>query len=181
MNYAEVNKATKNYLNLVLEKNRLGAIKEIILEYERNPIVKQYIELKKEIEENKHKMKKKSELLVDSFNDVALTTKDSNNLLVCLGTYFYDIVNAKVCTEQHDNTIKMKYYIDLETLQDYKMSVSKSKEFEIENKIIYLDEGDYGYNNLEHYKSKFIKLRENFFKDLLDNPQEVVMQKLLKK
>jgi len=165
MNEREIELARKRYNSLLEERNALETKKSRILELENNPLVKEYLGLKEEVKNNKQKLSDDS-IVISAFSGIAAHTKDSNKLLINIG-------------EGNSNV----FYIDLETDEMYSVKLFEKKEFEKNNKIIYLNnKNDNWYLlNLNANLNKINRLRIKFFESVLEKTQDEAVDEILNK
>jgi len=174
MNQKELELAKKRYNILLNEKKQLQQKKDKILELEKNPIIQEYLNLTSEIKSKEEKLDE-SCVILSAFSQSASRTKESNKLLVNIGGYCCD--NVLGIRKVTINKAKYIRYIDLETDEVYDIEPDKKDEFEQQNKIIYLNNG-----NRDLFSLKMIKeLRIEFFKELLIKEQDQVINEMLKK
>lgn len=174
MTEEEIKLAREKYSKLSRRKEELNNMKKRLLELEENPVVKEYLDLSNFINENE-KSYKDLNMIWDSFYQLSTRTKNSNNIFVYMGAYEYRLTsNDKLVNiSQADYVL----YKDIETGDVFKVIPYKSKEFEKTHTVIHLPiEKD----KELCYKDEFIRLRRDFFRDLLEKPQDEVVNKLIK-
>ena len=169
MNNYEIKYAKEKYDSMLEEKNKVDLAKIRLKRLEQTSEVKTYLEII-EFLKNNDKYCNKQEMLYASFSKVATLTTNSNNILVYMGAYKINNLLALVLSDEKDADFIC--YEDLETENLYKINPISKKEFEEEHNIIYLD--------TKNYNEGIKKLRIQFFKQLLNKPQEEVVKKLIK-
>lgn len=172
MNNNEIELARKKYNSLLVEKNRLELVKKRLLRLEKDPKVQEYISLVEFINSARWVLESEESMAFDSFHEIAKSTKNSNNVLVYLGSYKQDD-DSLTDIECADYLI----YEDLEQFKSYNVEPHARLEFEKDHKVIYLEN-----KNISCYKEYLIelyKLRSKIFKELLTRPQEEVVEEIL--
>lgn len=181
MNNTEIALARQKYNDLKLKQQEYKQMKQRILELEQNPIVQEYlnlVDLVKEQAENKRF--EEHEMISNAFEELALSTNDSNNILVYMGAYKYTVlVPILVKTKNDYNDADYVLYRDLETCRFFKVNIHNKKMFEKESNVIFLD--DTNFTSHLDYLNGFKKLTSMFFKELLVKPQEEVVKQFVKK
>lgn len=166
MNNDELLKFRSRYNKEIKNNDKAISKKQEVLELLENPDVKRFLSLKKYID---YKEKSISEIIKDSFSSIKIDTKNSNNILVYVGTYNEKDKFVK------DVKIKKGYktYLDLETIDSIHVDLSEVSEFEKGNDIIYISDCR---DSSSQYMDDFFRLREYFFERLVSCSQEEVIE-----
>lgn len=180
MNNKEIELARKKYDKLIpaQQKENLEQLREELRILMENPDVKKYLELSSLVEEENEKI---SSVVEQTFGKIATKTKDSSNLLVFIGFYSSSLPTGCLSPLKMKNPhARYKYYINIETFEIISVLVNEAEDFEKRNNVIYLDAPS------NHHHSNFYligceKIRTEFFKQLIDKPQDEVIKQFVKK
>ena len=180
----EIKKARDNYNRIITDRNLFrkfnNSDSEELEELEKDPKVQRYIYLKDIVDfynvsddylndQHDHNLRNMV------FTDIANKTKHSNKIYVFMG--FFD--RAENITVEKEK-ISYAVFSDLETLDTVTIPYKEYSYFIENNKVVKGIDG-YKKHNEEHYRYILFKIRKEFFNDLIENEQEEVVQKLLKK
>lgn len=178
-----LNELKRNYSDLVNKKQKLLELKETIKKYEEKKEIKEYLALKEKLFDLDNSIVNDSD---DTLLEIAMTkskTPDNlDNIYVYLGSYKasneMDIEHPSHDTRVfHGNNDEIDYkkYRNLEgdRFDDVIVPSDKCDEFEDENIIIYPCTILYG----EYY----YKVRNEYYKDAIENGIDVAKKKLLTK
>lgn len=180
MNNDEIALARQKYNDLKLKQQEYKQMRQRILELEQNPIVQEYLNLVELVkEQSKNKRFEDHEMISNAFEELALNTNDSNNILVYMGAYKSNVLVPKLVEIKNDYNADYILYRDLETCRFFKVDIHNKKMFEKENNVIFLDDTNFS-SHLDYFDG-FGKLTSMFFKELLVKPQEEVVKQLVKK
>lgn len=181
----EIQKARDNYNRIITDRNIFKKFarsdKEELEELEKDPKVQRYIFLRDTIEfyGNQgvdYSLSNQDDYSLRNmvFTDIANKTKHSNKIYVFMG--FFD--RAENITIEKDK-ISYAVFSDLETLDTVTIPYKEYSYFIENNKVVKGIDG-YKKHNEEHYRYILFKIRKEFFNDLIDNDQEIAVQKTLK-
>lgn len=133
------------------------------------------------VKENK-KGKSEERIIESATRNIKISSQDSNKILVFCGNYKIEkhpvLPDREYLTYEKDYSADFKLYIDIENGDIYKVKCEDSKKFEESNKVIKLPVTIYNYQ--EYYKN-YNKVRNYFFSQLVKEPQEKVVKKLVNK
>ena len=181
MTEEEIKNARANYNRIITDRGLLGnfnrsAIEEL-KDLEKDPKVKRYIYLKDIIEHQgniEYNDTYSNDSIVNiAFDNIASNTIDSKKIYVFMG--FAD--------KNEDRTVekeKIDYAIftDLETLDIVNISYSDYEIFVKNNKVI-IDNNPYINHSVMYYENRLFEIRKELFNYLINNDQEVAIQKTL--
>lgn len=171
MNAEELNQARQNFLDNLEQHKEILELKREAISLLENPFVQRFLELQEYIKVDTSTEK---QLIEQAFRDIAFKTYDSNQIMVFVGTYASD--NSLIS----ENAMDAEYnkYLDLETQELYKVCTNKVKDFEKDYLVVYIPNLSL---NPRKYMENYFKLKEYFFGELMNNPQNIVIKKLQKK
>lgn len=139
-------------------------------------------ELKEYLEEYNSILKdtknKKKAIKVAS-SKTKIKEENSNKLLVYVGTYKVDKYVTKaveLLTYENDPKAKYKRYLDVETGKSINVNMDSVQEFEETHKVIYREV--VMENIMLHYQN-YQDVRDEFFEDVITEPQDKVVLKLV--
>lgn len=121
--------------------------------------------------------KKKS--IREASSKIKIKEENSNGLLVYVGTYKVDKYVTKaieLLTYENDPKAKYKRYIDVETGEQYNVNMDSVQDFEETHNVIYRE---VVMNNILLHYQNYQDVREEFFNDVIDTPQDKVVLKLV--
>lgn len=121
--------------------------------------------------------KKKS--IREASSKIKIKEENSNGLLVYVGTYKVDKYVTKaieLLTYENDPKAKYKRYIDVETGEQYNVNMDSVQDFEETHNVIYRE---VVMNNILLHYQNYQDVREEFFSDVIDTPQDKVVLKLV--
>lgn len=181
MNEQELKKGKQKYQEQLSKKNHLESLKVEKELLESDSKVQRYLELLHLISENTQEYTE-CEMGLNAFSDIALNTKKDNKIYVCIGRYLFNVKNGKVTNESGGHPCDLIQYRNIETLENIYISPSKQKEFEKNNKIVFLDMNIYyGGSSYNKYERKFNQIRGIYFSYLANHTQEESTQMILNK
>lgn len=176
MKEEEVEKIKDKYHHLIWLKHSLQNLKQEIMEYEKEPIVKEYLKRKKQL---------KSEQVYDYYQVVNLDddhilekaiksvgVRNTENIFVCFGTCKHDNIID-------DNELMFRKYINIE-LAEYEdgyiqfIPISECAEFEQSNIVLYPPKGI----NSDKY---FSEIRKMYFTTAVNDGCDKALEKVLYK
>lgn len=157
-------------------KKRLEALKQRRDFLKNNILVKQYIELQKDIKKHSSLILSEDEILdstLSYFDEVSLD--DENNIFVYLGSYVYDDYTDLLQVGRDDEDVVPAYniYGNLETKETLVLDYEDCEEFERENNILVIY--DFPGTNLLY------DVRNEYFKDAFENGQKEAASRLLRR
>ncbi len=182
MTEKEIIEGKKLYNEQILKHKSLIEKKNEIRSLQENPTVKRYLELCDQVKN----MKEENAINI-AFNDIALKTENSNEILVYLGDYKFDTTYGKSnINNSKEPTELFELYKDLETEKEYYVKIKDHDTWANNHKIIYLiniAKNRYGHNRdtLNTLYEIYFNLREKFFKSLLVESQTEAIKQLIKK
>lgn len=187
MTNEEILKAKEQYYNLLKLREEILDAKNIVLNLDVNPDVQKYKQIlqtfyyfndakfKEELEQkiSWEKVKTKEDYLNESFDPISMTTTNSNGIYVFLGKQIIvrgEFFPAPSNVASEDCVV---LFYELETQKHKWLPYRCKEDFLKEHTVIFIPEvNDFG---------TYRKFRANFFSEILDNPQEEVVQKILGK
>ena len=178
MTEKEIEKAKTKYHDFLLEKSKLIETKKRIQELEQNPIVKEYLNLI-HLVNDKSKNFSNEQLIYNSFQTFAQNTENSNQILVYMGAYkLNNFLSCVLISDKMQGDFLL--YEDLENGKLYRINPLNEKEFEKKSKIVHLNGDDINNNKVskEFYENSIKQLRINFFSNLLNESQEIAINKI---
>ena len=179
MTEKEIEKAKTKYHDFLLEKSKLIETKKRIQELEQNPTVEEYLGLI-HLVNDKYKNITNEQMICDSFQTLAQNTYNSNQILVYMGAYkLNNFLSCVLVSDKMQGDFLL--YEDLENGKLYRINPLNEKQFEKEYKIIHFNGEDINNNNIskEFYENSIKQLRINFFSNLLNESQEIAVNKIL--
>ena len=176
MTEEEIKRAKKRYNGFLVEKFDYELSLKKLKNLEKSLIIQEYLNLKAQVEKNKG-LYSEGNMIRRAFSPCMGNSENSYGILVYMGAYVNDDKYMLRFVPNEDEA-DFVVYEDLETNNEYKVEIKDKEEFEEHHNTVYL--------NLEkedvvEYKNKFIELKTNFFKSLLNEKQEVAVQKVLKR
>ena len=134
-------------------------------------------------------IQEKDSITLEDFNRVLqkvlmqtkIENETSNKIMLYIGSYTLKdnkLGSREILTYDGNVNAKYKKYIDIETQEIYKVEVSRVKEFEKEYITVDMPVSIY---NLQEYLKNYNHIREIFFKKLIYNPQDKVVNKIKNK
>ena len=112
-----------------------------------------------------------------AFNEIARKTEKSNEVLVCMGGYYFDY-SIGIARFAEANNYTFVIYKDLETGTLYKVDREDKLAFTIEHRVVHLKVEN---PSIESYKKAYEDLRACFFAELVDNSQKHAVKKIVKR
>ena len=174
----EILKAKSSYQNIAKKLEDYKRMRNRLEELKSIEVVKEYIELEKICFKAQNNLPLEK-IALNEFERQSITTCESNNILVYMGEYDENERFLSYCTGL-GNLCK---YRDLENFKEYRVPSEERSKFENTNKVVYLEKIEY-----ERFldpqcavESSFRNLRNSFFNYLINEPQEVAVQKILKR
>ena len=142
---------------------------------ENNQLVKDYIDLCKQIEIEEENMWLTDEIFVETLYDFENKglVDETNGIYLYLGT-FYTEYGCEMKVKRDDNAAEFDKYIDIESCKEIHIPVEDRTAFEKNNKVIFVE-------GKEHIKYLLFDLHEQFMHDALDNGQEVACNNVLRR
>ena len=139
----------------------------------------------KKLEES---INEKDSITIDDFNNIIkkvliqtkIENESSNKIMVYVGSYAVNknqLSTKEVLTYDENINAKYKKYIDIETQEVYRVDISNVKEFEKEYITVKLPVSMY---NFQEYLKNYNDFRETFFKKLIYNSQEEIVDRVKK-
>ena len=170
MNDKELNAAREMYNNFDQERNQIGQARKRLYELEQNPIVQEYLKVKKFV--NDYQMDKYTESNISKyiFESIIMDTESSNNIYVYIGRD----ANRKIAD------IYYHIYKDLETGHETMILESQREKFERSNKVIYPSSRN-EFLSKETWLRYYNELRKLFLSHIIKQPQEKAVKKLMHK
>ncbi len=141
-----------------------------------NNELKEYVEKYKRI---LNETKNKKQAIREASSNTTIKEKNSNKLLVYVGTYKVDKFVTKaveLLTYENDPKAKYKRYIDVETGKSINVNMDSVKSFEETHNVIYREV--VMENIMLHYQN-YQDVRDEFFEGILSEPQDKVVLKLV--
>lgn len=187
MTEQEVLEGRKNYYNLLKLREKILGAKEVIETLEQNPEVQQYKQMLEKFyyfndEEFKTRLnekiyyetlKTKRRYLNVAFNPITSKTEHSNKIYVLMGKHI--ITDKGYIEPATPNDVGKNYLTPLYELETGEFIWGrKQTAFIMEHHTVICVPG------VDQYRS-FDDFRADFLEQLLDNPQEEVVQKILSK
>lgn len=174
MNDKEIKLGIKKYKKIKKEKQFYLGQKEQLEKLRNDPNVQEYIKISKYLEKHNDKEYDEKLIISKTFGHIAEMTKDSNNILVFLG--FKD--------EKDNATIDLKKvdyasFMDLETMEPYNIPFEQYDYFCKDKKIVYFDD-PWIYHASGYYMSNFFRIRNEYFKNIIELDQEQAVEKVLR-
>ena len=171
MDNTDIDLIRKKYYSLNLEKKRIQNIKDRILELESDPKVKEYLTLVG-LMENYDNIKLE-EKFYDDADIIIKETEDSNKILFSYGYFPFHIRNIG-CKKN------LYVYRDLETTKLYYLTTTNKIE-QMPFYFAFLPNNNYSERKEFSQKDKeFVNLRRYFIEQIINRPQEEVVEELLK-
>lgn len=160
------------------KKENLKQMKTELLNLEQNDIVRRYIELKNQATTMENEINDPANLTF-AFGDISAKTGKSCNLYLVMGYFssILDLENFYSLSKENPN-VRYKYYINVETEKLEVISMSNVKEFEKNNIIIDVNSGII---KKAKVLNKLNEIRSIYFNYLLEENQQVAIQKTKKK
>ena len=170
MNDKELQATREIYNNFEQERNQIGVARKKLYELEQNPLIQEYLKLKKFIED--YQMDKYTDKNVSKhiYESIIIDTKSSNNIYVYIGRD----ANRKILDTYYH------LYKDLETGRKMMILESQRDQFERSNKVIYMLPKT-GFYSKETWLRKYNEIRELFLSYVIKQPQEQAVKKLMHK
>ena len=135
----------------------------------------------------------KDKFLEQAIRETYIDEKDTNHILCFVGSYIreekkinegdtlsYDDHKTHIdrLTYEENLNYSFRRYIDIETDQIYDVTRDAVKEFESSHTII---KPKVIVNNLQEYNKEFLRLKKEFFRNLIEKPQSEVLKLVVKK
>ena len=166
----ELEKARENYKCLKAKKRKLETVRDRLNLLKQNPLVQEYINLSGILRVNGSVFL--TNLIEESFNDVAINTACENNIYVHVGDTSDDWLFAGVPFKSAINSRTL--YKNLETKKLIEVRIANKGDFESKHNVIYLkDDAD--------FKTTFQDLRDEFFSEMLEKSQKTAVKKIVMK
>lgn len=172
----------KEYYEIKEKKDNICNLMDKIAELEKNDIVREYLQLKEELQtiDYKNIMRYSDKNMIDlAYGKYSHLIDKTNGIYVYLGTYS----RGTCCDIEHgtslfrvgrnDSRANYREYGNLEKYHPVMIPIDKCEEFERNNKIIYLK----GY----FLESHFYKIQSEFIKDAVEYGQEEACKRVLSK
>ena len=182
MTEKEIKLAREKYSQVVSsrKKENLRQMKNELSMLEQNYIVKRYIELKNEITTVENEINNPKNISF-AFDEISLQTKKSSNLYLSIG-YFSIVTSLEnfVSLSEDNPNIHYKYYINVETGKLDVISLENVKKFEednivVDSKLVLTKKGK------GNFFEKLNQIRNVYFNYLLEEEQQIAIQKTKKK
>lgn len=170
MNEQEIKATREKYKELDNKRQQIVKSRKRLYELDQDPLIKEYLELKKFIEEVQMGKYSAYNICEHIFSKIISNTENSNNVYVYIGR------------DANSRIAKIYYHIykDLETGQEIMILESQREQFERSNKVIYK------FPKTEiHSKETWLKwyneIRRLFLSHIIKKPQEQAVKKLMHK
>ena len=170
MNDKELQATREMYNNFEQERNQIGIARKRLYELEQNPLMQEYLKLKKFVDD--YRMDKYSEDNISKFifESIIMDTESSNNIYVYIGRY----------VDRATPNIYYNIYKDLETGHETMILESQRDKFERSNKVIYMFPKT-EIHSKETLLKWYNKIRRLFLSHIIKQPQEKAVKKLMHK
>ena len=110
-------------------------------------------------------------------SETKVKKENSNNIVVYTGSYRKE-KDLIFLTYDEDLKTSFKQYMDIETGELYQIPIKDIEEFEKTHKVIYRETP---FNNIQLYDRKYDEIKVDFFRSVLNEPQEKVVLRLTNK
>ena len=168
--FEKINQNDKRKRNLEILKTRKSFL-------ENSPIIKQYMDLEKQIDVHEQNIRSDELILEKLLNFYAgsINDKDSNDIFIYLGSFVYDMHNNEIQLNRNDDTITPDYnlYANIESADYRAIDYADYEKFEREHNVIIVSD----FPNIR----TFYDIRSEFFKDAFSEGQEKAVSKVLKR
>lgn len=172
----------KSKKSRILEHNRKV---DRILELNKDPNVAEWISLRQELDNFDKINVSDDELIRSNYSNYlyGIDKEDTNKIYVYLGTYKYS--NSSDGIRGYDSDISVDYNsldadyrifndIELRDCDSIIVPIEDCEDFEKDNRIIYLKQGD-------RYLGRFYALQRDFFTDVIKYGQDTAVTRVLSK
>ena len=156
----------ENDKNLSILKQRKAIL-------ENSPLIKDYVELNSQIDQ----YMKNGDSIDGIFNKALLKyvkkglTEETNEIYLYLGTYYSDGIDT-VEVERNSSDAVFDWYVDIESIKYVENPVEDRHDFELNNKVILLE---------DYHNSKYLlcEIRNQFIQDALYQGQDIACNNIL--
>lgn len=167
----------KEYKRRLTEKERDDKCLSILIErrniLERNPIVKNYMELNEQINKQLEKVVTPDDIYLDTlydFENMGLMSK-TNSILLYMGSFINEN-GFEAMVGRYNQAAEFDRYADIESLEYIDVPVEDRIDFERDNKVLVLDTD-------EPSKYLIYEIRDQFINSCLTDGQEAACKKVL--
>ena len=176
MNEREIEKGKIKYNNLVKKRNKYKLERDILVEKAKhNYFLKKWLADSCPIAYSHYANYGNARLANMAFSKISYETNDSKEIYVFMG-----FLDKKKKYAKNDKKIKSAVFADLETIKFINVDYNEYNSFIINNKVIYSTQ-EHKFNDKEFYINFFAQTRMKYLASLINNDQEVAIEKLLKK
>lgn len=170
MDDKELQATREMYKELDNKRQQIGESRKRLYELEQNPLIKEYLELKKFIEEVRMEKYSAYNICEHIFSEIISSTQNSNSVYVYIGRD----------TNRRIANIYYHIYKDLETGQETMILESQREQFDRSNKVIYVFPKT-EIHSKETWLKWYNKIRRLFLSYVIKQPQEQAVKKLMHK
>ncbi len=169
MTEEEIKTARERYKVFLEEKEEIKRNEKRLEELKSDPKIIEYLDLERHFK----RLEPFDYSISHAFTSVSYLTTQSNDILVYIGQVEFNPNWSKYVDSNGDFAI----YKDLETSKYYKVRPECVEEFEKEHNVIHVEncKNEYGKSP---YEKGYQKLRDEFFKKLMEKDQEEAVEEL---